>query len=244
MEIKVDTHSHTVISGHAYSTMREMIRAAKDHGMEALALTEHAPMMPGACHIFYFRNYKIIPRQMEGIRILMGVELNILNEIGEVDMDEETLKQMDIAIASVHVPCFETGLHKEQITNAYVNAMKNPYISIIGHPDDGRFPIDYERLVKAAKETKTLLEVNNSSLCVHAYRKGAHENIRTMLKWCRYYEAPITTGSDAHIDEDVGVFDNVRRILEEEQFPDELVVSTSYEKLMKFVEAKRSHCLQ
>lgn len=56
MNIKVDTHSHTLVSGHAYNTIQEMAKMAKEHGMEAIAFTEHAPEMPGTCGIFYFEN--------------------------------------------------------------------------------------------------------------------------------------------------------------------------------------------
>ena len=56
MKIMVDTHTHTLASGHAYNTIREMAKMAADKGLEGLALTEHAPQMPGSCHLFYFQN--------------------------------------------------------------------------------------------------------------------------------------------------------------------------------------------
>lgn len=164
MIIKADTHSHTVASGHAYSTIREMAKAGAENGLEALAITEHAPKMPETCGRFYFSNFSVIPREMYGMKLLLGVELNILDEEGTVDLPEYLLKQMDIAIASIHMPCYGESKGIEANTRAYINAMKNPYIDIIGHPDNDRFPVDYEALVKAAKETGTLLEVNNSSL--------------------------------------------------------------------------------
>ena len=99
MKIVLDTHAHTIVSGHAYNTIREMAQMAKEKGLEAFALTEHAPQMPGTCHEFYFQNLHIVPREMYGVRLFMGVELNIMNEKGEVDLPESTLCQMDIAIA-------------------------------------------------------------------------------------------------------------------------------------------------
>ena len=106
MKILVDSHSHTVVSGHAYSTRMEMIQAAKNRGLEAIALTEHAPEMPGACHEFYFQNYAVVPREADGLHILMGVELNIMDEYGTVDLPTGVLKSMDLAIASIHGPCY------------------------------------------------------------------------------------------------------------------------------------------
>ena len=59
MNIELDTHTHTLASGHAYSTITEMIDAAVDKGLKLLAITEHAPAMPGSCKDFYFYNLKI-----------------------------------------------------------------------------------------------------------------------------------------------------------------------------------------
>ena len=118
MKIVLDTHAHTIVSGHAYNTIREMAQMAKEKGLEAFALTEHAPQMPGTCHEFYFQNLHIVPREMYGVRLFMGVELNIMNEKGEVDLPESTLCQMDIAIASIHGPCYKGERTEEAITAA------------------------------------------------------------------------------------------------------------------------------
>ncbi len=152
MNIIADTHAHTLASGHAYSTIHEMAAGAAKRGMQYLALTEHAPEMPGTCGLFYFQNLRVIPREMHGIRMLFGAELNIMDTDGRVDLPESTIKNLDIAVASIHVPCFGAEHTREEVMSAYVNAMKKDYIHIIGHPDDSRFPIDYELLVKTAKK--------------------------------------------------------------------------------------------
>ena len=116
--------------------------------------------------------------------------------------------------------------------------MKKPYVNIIGHPDDGRFPFDYEILVKTAKETGTLLEVNNSSMRPASSREGTRENILTMLDLCKQYEVPVTTGSDAHVDADAGKFNYVSELFEYCGFPEELVVTTDLEKLKPYLNCK------
>ena len=194
MKIVLDTHAHTIVSGHAYNTIREMAQMAKEKGLEAFALTEHAPQMPGTCHEFYFQNLHIVPREMYGVRLFMGVELNIMNEKGEVDLPESTLCQMDIAIASIHGPCYKGERTEEAITAAYLAAMENPLIHIIGHPDDGRYPVDYEQLAKKAKETGTVLEVNNGSLRPGGFRVDTRKNDLKMLEYCKKYEVPVTMG--------------------------------------------------
>lgn len=236
MKIVLDTHAHTLVSGHAYSTVREMARMAGEKGLAGLALTEHAPTMPGTCHSFYFQNLDVIPREMEGVRLFMGTELNILDETGAVDLPETVLKQMDIAIASIHSPCFKTEVTKEHVMDAYFKVMENPLVHIIGHPDDGRFPVDYEALVRKAKETGTLLEVNNSSLRPEGFRVNTYENDKVMLQYCKKYMVPVTLGSDAHVDVDVAEFDVALELLKECEFPEELVINTSLDKLEKILD--------
>ena len=233
--LTVDTHTHTIVSGHAYNTMREMARMAAEKGLELLCLTEHAPSMPGTCHEFYFQNYSVVPREMYGIKLKLGVELNILDENGTVDLDDAVLDRTDIAIASMHTPCYRGSTTKDSITQAYLRAMENPRIHIIGHPDDGRLPVHYETLVKKAKETHTLLEINNSSMRPNSFRENSYENAKTMVMYCRQYEVPVTLGSDAHVDVDIANYEIAFKLLKECEFPDELVVNTDVAKLEKFL---------
>lgn len=235
MKIVLDTHAHTLASGHAYNTIREMAKAAADKGLEAIALTDHAPDMPGSCHLFYFQNLRVVPRNQCGVKLFLGTEANILDENGSVDLPDSVLAEMDLVIASIHPPCYKGAKTKKYITNAYLAAMENPHIDIIGHPDDGRFMVDYEAIVKKAKETHTLLELNNSSLRPGGFRVNTRENDLEMLRLCKKYEVPISIGSDAHVDVDLAGFDLAMEVLKECEFPEELVVNTSLERLEKIL---------
>ncbi|BCN30316.1 phosphatase [Anaeromicropila herbilytica] len=239
MNFVLDTHTHTIASGHAYSTINEMVESAKEKALELLCITEHAPTMPGTCHVFYFDNLRVVRRDMEGIELLLGSETNILDYNGTIDLTEDTLRGLDIVIASLHSPCITAGT-KEENTNALIGAMKNPYVNIIGHPDDSRFPVDYERLVLAAKENHVLLELNNSSLNPKGFRANAKENDLIMLTLCKKYDVPITLGSDAHIADDVANFCYAKELLAQTEFPSELVMNTSTLKFKQFIQVKRN----
>ena len=126
IKVAVETHSHTLASGHAYCTIKEMTAKAAELGLEGIAITEHAPEMPGSCHKFYFQNLKIMPRKLNGIDVLFGTELNIMDTKGTVDLDDWVLDEMDIVIASIHPPCYGKSRGRELNTQAYVNIMKNP----------------------------------------------------------------------------------------------------------------------
>ena len=235
----LDLHTHTIVSGHAYSTLREMAKAASDKGLELLGITEHAPKMPGTCHLFYFDNLRIVPRELYGIELVLGSEVNILDAKGTVDLPQKTMEKLDIIIASLHTPCMEPGSRQEN-TEAYLNAMKNPCVNIIGHPDDGRYPVDYEQLAKKAKETGTVLEVNNGSLRPGGFRVDTRKNDLKMLEYCKKYEVPVTMGSDAHMDVDLADYSYALPVIEESHFPEELIVNTSAELLKSCIQYKRN----
>ena len=94
----IDLHTHTIASGHAYNTLYEMAQAASSHGLLVLGSTDHGPTMPGSCHEFYFINFAVIPKELFGVRILMGCELNILDYKGTVDLKPQHLEKIRMPI--------------------------------------------------------------------------------------------------------------------------------------------------
>lgn len=239
MKIEIDTHSHTLVSGHAYNTLKEMAKAAAQKGLKGLAVTDHAPNMPGTTHLYYFQNMCVVPRSMYGIELLLGAELNILDENGQVDLPASVIASLDLSIASIHVPCYEGPRTKESILNAYVGAMENENIDIIGHPDDGRFPVDYRELTAAAKRTETLLEVNNSSLRPGGFRLNTRENTLEMLRHCKEQGVMVVLGTDSHVDATLGEYAYAEEVLKEADFPEELVANTTVEKLRASLKRSR-----
>ena len=233
----VDLHTHTIASGHAYSTIEAMIKAAEQKGIRLFGITEHAPKMPGTCSELYFNNLRVLERKHGEMYTLFGAELNIMDMEGHVDLPERTLKQMDLCVASMHGPCFHPGTIEEN-TKTYLNVMKNPYVNIIGHPDDGRYEIDYEALVQGAKEYGKVLELNNHSMDPDCNRQNAVENDTVVLNLCKKYQVPVVMDSDAHFDLLIGEFDRARDLLEKLDFPEELVLNRSVDTIRKYVNRK------
>lgn len=235
MKFVLDTHCHTIVSGHAYSTLTEMVEGAKQNGMELIAITEHGPALPSAPHYYYFGNLKVVPPEIQGVKILKGVEANIIDYDGNIDMPETYLKRLDIILASLHDICIEPGTVQEN-TSAIVGAMNNPDVDIIAHSGNPLFPVDYDKILETAKKTNTLLEINNSSFV--ATRKGSYKNCYYIAQKCKEMEIPIVIGSDAHYALDAGEFTKARRLLEEVDFPEELIMNTHVEKLIKYLKDK------
>ena len=81
MKILLDTHTHTLASTHAYSTVLEMAKYASEAGMEAIAITDHAPAIPDGAHPWHFQNLKAIPREIYGVKSLIR-KFNGVNDCG------------------------------------------------------------------------------------------------------------------------------------------------------------------
>ena len=229
----IDMHTHTVFGGHAYSTIKENIDAANEVGLKFLGTSEHGIKMPGGPHEYFFHNLKVIPRQVGNVKILRGIEANILDFNGRIDISDYDLKKLDYAIASLHNPCIVPGT-KEENTRALLNVMDNPFVKIIGHPDDDRYPIDYEAVVKKAAEKNILLEVNNTSLNPTSSRKGADKNYAEMFEYCKKYNTRVIFGSDSHICYSIGKFDNCEKLINELEFPEELVINYWEDQIVEF----------
>lgn len=239
MKDVLDVHTHTTASGHAYSTFKEVIIAAKNAGLELIGIADHTHFMPGTCDDFNFLNFKVIPRDGYGIDVVMGAELNIIDYSGSTDLPAQVLKRIDYAVASLHNPCIDPGSVDEN-TSAIIGAMRNPHVVIIGHPDNPKYPVDFEKVAQAAKENHVLLEVNNSSYKSVGYRAGSREKAKLMLAACKKFGTSIIMSSDAHIDIDVGNHKISQEVIAENNFPEELVVNTDKQKFFDFVKYRKS----
>ena len=234
MKCLLDVHTHTVASGHAFSSLQEMVDAAAEKGLQILGITEHAPGIPGTCAPIYFRNLHVVPRHIKGVELLLGVELNIIDYKGTVDLDEAMLKMLDIRIAGLHSLCFTPGTVDEN-TDAVIGAIRNPYVNIISHPGDGTALLQFEPSVLAAKECGTLLEINNSSLNPVRHKVMARKNNLEILRLCKQYEVPVILGSDAHISYDIANYCWIYELLQLAEFPEKLILNDKPEQFKAFI---------
>ena len=228
MKTLLDVHTHSVASGHAYSTIQEMAQAAAEKGLQLLGITEHSPGIPGTCDPIYFRNLHVVPRYMYGVELLLGAELNIIDYKGTIDLEEFYFPMLDIRIAGIHSLCYTPGSIEEN-TSAVIGAIRNPAIDIISHPGDGTALLDFEPIVLASKEYHTLLEINNSSLNPGRNKVHARDNNLTILRLCKQYEVPVILGSDAHISFDVARHEHIYELLQETEIPEALIMNDKVE---------------
>lgn len=231
----LDVHTHTVASGHAYSSLQEMAQAAASQGLQILGVTEHGPSIEGTCPLLYFKNMHCIPRQMYGVRLLMGCEMNILDTEGHLDIPENYMQHLDIRIAGIHIMCWKGGT-KAQNTEGMEAVIRNPYVHIISHPGDGTADLDFEPLVLASKEAHTLLEINNHSLSPKRSKLSAKANNLEILRLCKKHDVPLILGSDAHISFQIADYSRVMPLVEEVGFPPELIMNYWPEQFLEYIQ--------
>lgn len=237
MEILIDTHTHTIASGHAYSTVREMAQAAADKGLQGLVITDHGPEMPGGPHPYHFNCLRFIGDELFGVRVYRGAELNIIDNTGRLDLDERSIGMLEFVIAGMHVPCLDFGSILVN-TKTLINCISQGNVHAISHPDDSRYPLNYEELAKAARDHHVCLEVNNTSLSPTGFRRNADENCLIMLEKCEKYNVSVIVSSDAHVFTDVGRFDHAKDLIQKVGFPSHLIVNRDQCTFEKFIQSK------
>lgn len=233
MNPAVDLHVHTVSSGHAYSTVEECARWAAEKGLQAIAIADHGPAVPGSGNLYHFWNLKVLPRRMHGVWILRSVEANILDTEGGLDLPDRVLESLDVVHAGLHPYTGYRGESPEENTAALIAALRHPLVDIIVHPDNPAFPVDMEAVVEAAVREGKALEVNNSSF-VHT-RSGSEENCLLMARLLAAKGGLVAVGSDAHVAAFAGEFSHAVEVLQETDIAEESVINYSIERLEEFL---------
>lgn len=233
MELVADLHTHSVASGHAYSTVLELAREAAAKGLKMLALTDHGPNMPGGPHLYHFYNITVIPEKIEGVEIIRGVEANIIDCHGNIDLPDDYLIRLDWVLAGFHMFCSPEGTREEN-TDTLIKAIENPRVDGIVHPGNPDYPIDSLRVIKAIQANRKVIEINNSSVR-GGVRAGSKENCLRIARLAKEYGVQVMLNSDAHISFDVGAFEQAVEIAEQVGIKEENVFNASLGKIRKFM---------
>ena len=231
MNIEIDTHTHTVLSGHAHSTLIENAAWAKKAGLSGFVVTDHGPAIPGAPPDFNLAALRYLPESIDGVRVYHGVEANIVDFEGNLDIREKYLKLPDFVIAGIHEVVIRSG-GRGRDTDAVIAALQNRYVDTISHPDNPSYSLDYEAVVREAARLNKLLEVNDHSF---EFRPGGLENAHIYLPLCVRHGVRVVVSSDAHSAFGMGKFDAALRALEQLEFPPELIVNATKERFEAYL---------
>lgn len=232
MKILVDTHSHTIASTHAYSTVSEYFQQAKEKGMQMFSLTDHGPEMPDSPHAWHFGNRHVVPRLINNVACLRGIEANILPPKGGLDVPEGMYPYLDFVIASFHEPVFPPA-DKKTNTQAVVNTIRSGKCQIIGHPGNPNYPLDYVEVIKAAKDNNVLLEINNSSFTYS--RLGSEPNCIRIMELIDELDWKAVFASDAHIAIHLGESEQSMKHAKRIGFPESRIVNRDAQTFLAFL---------
>jgi putative hydrolase len=236
MRIAIDTHTHSVASGHAYSTVEEMARGARRAGLKGFALTDHGPALSGTPHPYHFGNLRVLPSRLYGVRLYKGVEANIMDAKGGLDLGPGFLVKLDFVMAGLHHECIAPrGI--EENTAALVAALRNPLVDAVSHPGNPLFPADPAAVVAAAKESGKAIEINSGSFRI---RLGSERNCLEFARLCARTGTRIVCGSDAHFSGDIGRLGEAIAALKEAGVPRELVVNSTLRSFEAFLSERRA----
>lgn len=237
MYIEADTHTHTVASTHAYSTVLEMAKSASDEGLKGLAITDHSPGGQDAPHIWHFHNlHKAVPRKIYGVNMIFGVECDICDFGGNLALGKEELDMLDWVVASIHGNFNMGGGRTDDYTAAYIGAAKNPYVDVIGHPAYPAYQPDYEKVIPIFKEYGKLVEINESAI---PRSVKVISNYCEIIRLCKKYKVPVIVNSDAHFCFAVGKVGSAMRLLEEQSFPEELIFNLHWKNVRDRIEKRK-----
>lgn len=225
-----DYHTHTIYS-HGTGTIMDNVMAARRKGLTEIAITDH-----GIRHFtFGVRKKNIIKmrqeidninQHVEGIKVLLGMECNIISSEGDIDMTDDIRKHLDILLVGYHMMVrpqslrdtwniyglnymnkffsYNTEKVEEMNTISIAKAIRKHKIDIITHPG-ARIPIDTTYIAEVAAKAGTALEINSHSSAMQA------EHVRAAAK----YGVKFVIDSDAHSPENVGNLTNGIKIAEE-----------------------------
>lgn len=260
LHIACDTHTHTVFSQHAYSTVEENVRAAVELRCELLGVTDHFSSMvhpePSGTddlrNYQYFLNFEVWPQVWYGVRLMHGCEADIVDLEGHLygwdlpishglggqpveprPLLDIVCERCDYVIASVHARQWAEGASREQLTEMYVRALQHPRVLILGHVGRSGLDFDIDAVAETARDLGKLIEINEGSLF------GRHETTERCLavaRRCLAVGCMVSTGSDAHISHDVARLDHVRALLEQVGFPARLLATRDAETFLGICE--------
>lgn len=239
--LKVDLHIHTVASKHAHSTILEYIDQARKLKMKVIGISDHAPQNATTLtDQIYFREIGRIPEVIGGIRVLKGVEANILDGDGSIDIPEETAACLDYVMAGLHRGSPYKDAGRRRNTEAYLKAIRSGRIKILTHPFVTKdFPFDIAAVAKAACEHGVLVEINLSYFQDRRLSPELISGIATMVREVRKNRKKLIVNSDAHNIWELGDDSNLKKYKKQIGLTDDLVINNHPKELFKILGLKK-----
>ena len=208
---------------------------AREKGIKAQAITDHGPFLGrNISSTFYER----LNNPIDGIILFKGMECNVINEDGDIDVVEKFIQWYDIVLLGFHD--YEK---KDESPQYYAEVMikaikKNPCVDIIVHPNAPHYLIDFRMLADTAAETNTAVELNNAKTRLG---RSSEEQTIELIEACIASGCDVAVNTDAHALNEVGDHSVMENLLRQTNFPQERIVNRSMDSTLKWIEQRREH---
>jgi putative hydrolase len=241
MRLLADLHTHSIASGHAYSTITENALAAAAAGIELIAITDHGPAVPQGAHAWYFWNMKSVPSVLNGVRILKGCEANLaIDSENGIDLPDIVIEKLDFVSVGLHPLTGFDQFDRDKNTEALLRAIANPFVDQITHPgNEDEFPLHLDQIVAAALEHNVILELNDHSFDDTSARSTSARREREFAEAALQAGVPVSIGSDSHYALHIGHFERALAVAEEIGFTPERIVNRDAESVLAHLLGKR-----
>lgn len=245
--LEVDAHVHTIASTHAYSTISECASEAKKKGIRGIVITDHfGPMFLNGSlfqHYAAIANMRHINSSYYGVNIISGVEIDIVDKEGNLafydtyftfdqnkSVCNKLLDKVDVVIASCHELEYQYTYHEN--TEMLLKVLTNPKVNILGHCDRMKESFDVNCVLKLAKELNKIIELNSNSI---DYTGKDNKRFMELAIKCAENNVMVSVGSDAHFAYEIGNFSIITKILQDINFPKQLIINTSLNKFINCI---------
>jgi len=241
--LKIDLHLHTIYSGHAQCTIVEYINRAKELKMKMIGFSDHGQNMRGCLvNDMYLGTLDRIPEVVNGIRILRGIEANIIDKNGSLDVEDRIISEkLDYVMAAIHSESYEykdKNYSKKENTAAVIKAIKSGKVDILSHPFYEFFPVDTGRIFEEACRQEILLEVNLGVIKRRKTDLKTMANLKQMVQTAKKFNKKLIVGSDAHNIWDMADDSGLKKIKNEIGLTDKMIINNYPKELMQQLRIK------
>jgi putative hydrolase len=234
--LKVDLHLHTINSGHAFCTVNEYINQAKTNNMQMIGFADHGPALESSLtNEIYFSCLPRIPRKIGDLMVLKGIEANIIDIDGKIDISDKIIDKLDFVIAGLHLgaSCDWKNNIKNN-TKAVVNTIKSGKINVVSHPYYvDRYQTDIKTISLMACEYEVLLEVNLHYLLEKKMSPSTIPDVITMIDVVKQHQQKVIVNSDAHNIWEMADDTSLKKIQDKIGLTEEMIINNYPEEILK-----------
>ncbi len=235
---ETDLHVHTTASVHAFSTLKEYVDRARDIGIKAIAITDHGPNLKGGPQSAYFTALcSVVPETIDGVRILKGIEANILDIDGTIDVPFHAKARLDLVLAYPHPFTAFRDSGKAANTKAIIAALeRNPCIDILSHPLASWFETDVGEIARVACGLGVAMELNENTFRSHPVDL---RKIACLVEETLSAKGVFVISSDSHHVSTLGADAHSREIVKNYGIPDASILNDSLSSVLEFIKRRK-----